>query len=131
MLEPIPTPATALQEIHDLSIKGGARCPGVSEAMAGYDSDYGVLREAIEQNLKPFIHEDDVAEVAIYVDTIQAAGTWISDIFTKLEGLLASIGYCPICGAYFQFTTEPPIQSVVKHDEDCRLAWYIESLEEE
>ena len=40
----------------------------------GYEGDYNLLADAIDEHLARFIHEDDVAEVAIYEDAIWRAG---------------------------------------------------------
>lgn len=52
---------------------------GHSHLSHGYDAEfwhgsYTLLTEAIEEHLAAFLHDDDVAEEAIYIEAIRLAG---------------------------------------------------------
>ena len=56
-----------------------------------WQGSYELLRDAIEEHQWLFIHEDDVAEEAIYVEAIERAGALLQ--------LQEQAGTCDACGA--------------------------------
>lgn len=71
---------------------------------------YEMVRDAILQHLEPFVHDDDVAEEAILIDTIERVGACLRQVRVDEEtggyvgavDLVALTGWapaCPRCGA--------------------------------
>lgn len=83
-------PQSLLDIINELrAALRGSRVP--PQADVPDPSSYELLRDAIEENLQEFIHEEDIAEEAIFVGAIEQASV-------EIKRLRASPETCTVCG---------------------------------
>jgi hypothetical protein len=70
----------------------------VTPLVDGYDAafwnqSYRIVRDAVVEHLPEFVHEDDVAEEAIIVDTVEKAAARLAELTDFVRGLADTDGW--------------------------------------
>ena len=66
----------------------------------GYEGDYYIITDAVDEALGKFIIEDDIAEPAIYAETIERVGKFVAAVDAAVNKHIEDTTHCPLCWAH-------------------------------